>query len=85
MSPSPETLEELQNAMLAGRRVRVRLDDGRGGRRSARSFVGIPTAIGPWGSSAEPHVVIQMLGAHGTMVAVAVQLKRVVAVDAIAA
>ena len=77
----PPQLQQLYDAMYAGRRVRIRLDDGRSGKRSARTFLGIPTSIGPWGASNETHVVIQMLGAHGTMVAVAVQLGRVVAVD----
>jgi hypothetical protein len=81
MALSPEALEGLYAAMRAGRKVRIRLDDGRGGQRSARSFVGVPTVIGPWGGLQEPHVMMQMVGAHGTLVAVAVQLERVVAVD----
>jgi hypothetical protein len=74
-------LQQLYDAMHEGRRIRIRLDDGRSGKRSARTFLGVPTGIGPWGVSNEPHVVIQMLGARGTMVSVAVQLGRVVAVD----
>jgi hypothetical protein len=74
-------LDGLHAAMRQGRRVRLRLEDGRSKGQSARAFVGVPTAIGPWGGSGEAHVLIQMVGAHGTMVAVAVQLERVVAVD----
>lgn len=81
MTKTADLMEGLHAAMTAGRRVRLRLDDGRGGMCSARIFVGVPSAVGPWGPSNTPHVVVQMRGAHGTMVAVAVQLDRVVAVE----
>jgi len=75
----------LWSAIRARRRIRIRLEDGRSTHQSARVFVGVPTAIGPWGGSGEAHVLIQMVGARGTMVAVAVALTRVVAVDSMPA
>jgi hypothetical protein len=83
--PPNASIEDLLHAAIRERRrVRVRLEDGRSTHQSARVFVGVPTAIGPWGGAGEPHVLIQMVGARGTIVAVAVALTRVVAVDHVA-